>query len=226
MFVNRLKSVIPDREMPVRILFGPFRGAVIVLNPRSSLRKIFGLYERELNCWLQRLLPAVSKIIDVGANDGYFTFGCAAAFARLGTVGEIISFEPQEQHARTLRQTIGQESNGTVRIKIVQSLVGSQAGPGVTTLDAIRWTGGDPDCRANTLIKIDVEGAEFEVLKGASSWLNSSNHFLIEVHTEPLLERIIQLFENRKLQLTRIDQQPALLLGREMRSHQNWWLVR
>jgi hypothetical protein len=70
MFVNRLKSVIPDREMPTRILFGPFRGAVIVMNPRSSLRKIFGLYERELNRCLQRLLPAVSKIIDVGANDG------------------------------------------------------------------------------------------------------------------------------------------------------------
>jgi hypothetical protein len=196
------------------------------MNPRNSLRKIFGLYERELNRCLQQVLPAVNKVIDVGANDGYFTFGCAAAFARLGKVGEIISFEPQEQHARTLRQTNGRVSNGTVRIKIVQSLVGSQVGPGITTLDAIRWTGGDPDCRANTLIKIDVEGEELQVLKGASSWLNSSNHFLIEVHTEPLLEHIILLFESRKLQLTRVDQQPTFLLGREMRSPQNWWLVR
>jgi hypothetical protein len=195
------------------------------MNPRQSLRKILGLYEHELNPYLERVLPSVTRVIDVGANDGYFTFGCAAAFRRLGKAGEIISFEPQERHVRTLGQSIAQKSAGNTRISIVQALVGTQVGPGTTTLDAVRWNLGDPICRNNTLVKIDVEGAELDVLKGASSWLDPSNHFLIEVHEESLLESIVRLFGSRSLQLARIDQRPIRLLGREMRSTQNWWLV-
>src|SRR5437588_5339980 len=100
------KVVLPDRARPTRILRGPFRGAVIVMSPRNSLRKIFGLYEHELNPWLNRSLPRVRRVIDVGANDGYFTFGCAAAFRRLGKTAEIIAFEPQQEHVNTLRQSM------------------------------------------------------------------------------------------------------------------------
>ena len=68
---------------------GPFRGACIVINPRDSLRKILGVYEHELNPWLEQALRRVTRVLDVGANDGYFTFGCAAAFQRLGKTGEM-----------------------------------------------------------------------------------------------------------------------------------------
>jgi hypothetical protein len=64
--------------MLTRIWRGPFRSARIVMNPRNSLRKIFGLYEHELNDWLEQALRWVSRVVDVGANDGYFTFGSAA----------------------------------------------------------------------------------------------------------------------------------------------------
>src|SRR5690348_8664504 len=88
-------SLLPNQPKPIRILRGPFRGAVVLMNPRTSMRKIFGIYEYELNSWLQQVLPCVARVLDVGANDGYFTFGCAAAFRRLGKAGEIIAFEPQ-----------------------------------------------------------------------------------------------------------------------------------
>ena len=41
----------------------------------------------------------VSRVVDVGANDGYFTFGSAAAFRRLAKTGEIIACEPRELFA-------------------------------------------------------------------------------------------------------------------------------
>jgi Methyltransferase FkbM domain len=75
------------------------------------------------------------------------------------------------------------------------------------------------------LIKIDVEGAELEVLRGAHSWMNASNYFVIEVRQEPCLEQISCLFAEHQLRLIRIDQRPLPLLGREMRSKENWWLV-
>jgi hypothetical protein len=99
---DMMKGLLPNRPSRIRVWPGPFRAARVLLNPRHSLRKIFGLYEHELNSWLEAALRRVSLVVDVGANDGYFTFGCAAAFHRLGKSREIIAFEPQEQHFQTL----------------------------------------------------------------------------------------------------------------------------
>ena len=209
----------------MRILRGPFRGAVVVMNPRSSMRKVLGLYEHELNPWLEQTLPRVTRVLDVGANDGYFTFGCAAAFRRLGTVGEIIAFEPQQQHVDTLRESVDRQPLGAIEIGLLQTLAGDDTRLGTTSLDAVRWATGDPESRTDTLVKVDVEGAELDVLNGASSWLNLTNFFVIEVHERSFLERIIRLFSARGLRLTKIDQRPLRVLGREMRAEANWWLV-
>jgi len=220
-----LRNVFPDREQPIRILRGPFRGAVIVMNPRNSLRKMVGLYEHELNGWLSKVLPRVTRVLDVGANDGYFALGCAAAFRRMAKAGEIIAFEPQQQHVDTLRESLYQQPTGTTRIRVVQSLVGDMDKSGVTTLDSVKWEFSNRSSRSDTLVKIDVEGAEIEVLRGALSWLNASNYFVIEVHEEAFLDQIVRFFADRELRLIRIDQQPLPLLGRELRSRENWWLV-
>ena len=218
-------SLLPNQPKPIRIMRGPFRGALIVMNPRNSMRKMFGIYERELNSWLEQALRRVTRVLDVGANDGYFTFGCAAAFGRLGKTGEIIAFEPRREHLDTLQESLDKQPSGTTRIRLLQTLVGGEVGPGVTTLDVMHWDIGEPTCRTHTLVKIDVEGAELEVLHGATSWLKRSNYFVIEVHEEPLLETIERLFAVQGLRLNRVNQRPLPLVGREMRSEKNWWLV-
>lgn len=215
-----VKRVLPDRPVPMRIWRGPFRGARVVMNPRESLRKVFGLYEHELNRWLEGALPRTARVLDVGANDGYFTFGCAAAFQRRNRVGEIVAFEPQLQHVMALRAATARQAPNGVRIDIRHSLVGATAGDGVTTLDAI-----DTADRCNTLIKIDVEGAEGDVIRGAASWLDRSNLFLIEVHRRELIDELRAAFASRGLELELIEQQPLPWLGREVRDADNWWLV-
>ena len=211
----------------MRVLRGPFRGAVVVMNPRNSMRKVFGLYEHELNGWLESTMPRHTRVIDVGANDGYFTFGCAAAYRRLGKEGEIIAFEPEQRHMDNLRESVKKQPVGTKHITFTleQKLVAGEIRSGTTTLDAVRWRTGDPERRTHTLVKIDVEGAELEVLNGALSWLNSDNYFLIEVHQESFLHRIECLFTARGLRLKRISQRPLPFLGGELRSENNWWLV-
>jgi len=213
-----LKAVLPDKSVPTRIRRGPFRGATIVMNPRHSLRKVAGLYEHELNDWLERCLPNVSRVIDVGANDGYFTFGCAAAFKRLGIDAEIIAIEAQSQHVAQLRASMARSANA--RIEIIHALAGSAESGDTITLDSL----GIADPR-RTLIKIDVEGAEADVIAGAARWLNPSNYFLIEVHSAPLLAHLLSAFSNRGVHVDRVDQQPLWWLGREHRDADNWWLV-
>lgn len=217
---NKLKSLLPGHPVPTRIWRGPFRGARVVMNRRVSLRKILGLYEHELNDWLDRALPQVSRVLDVGANDGYFTFGCAAAFRRLGIRGEIVGIEAQEQHVRDLRQSLAEQSSVAIPIRIVHAFAGRAVAPGVVTLDALETAD-----RVNTLIKLDVEGAEEDVIGGASTWMHPSNRFVIEVHRRASLARLQQAFAAHGLKLVQVDQRPLPWLGREQRDVDNWWLV-
>ena len=225
MAFDLLKLLLPKRPMPTRIWRGPFRGACIVMNPRDSLRKILGVYEHELNPWLEQALRRVTRVLDVGANDGYFTFGCAAAFRRLGKAGEIVAFEPQPEHVLKLRESVKDQPASPTQITLVQSLVGLREAPGMTTLESIHWSTNGEKTRIGALVKIDVEGAEMEVLAGAPSWLRPENLFVIEVHEKEFLETIPRLFAARGLILDRIDQRPLRWLGREVRELENWWLA-
>jgi hypothetical protein len=220
MAFDPLKVFLPNRFVPMRVWLGPFRGARLVMNPRQSMRKMFGLYEHELNPWLGQALRRVTRVLDVGANDGYFSFGCAAAFRRRGKRGEVISFEPEERCVRALRTSLAAQGSSGVRFEIVPAFVGRAVREGTTTLDALTVAN-----RTNTLVKIDVEGAEVDVIEGGKSWLDPSNLFLIEVHEERFLSQLQDLFAERGHKLVRIDQQPLRLLGREIRVEKNWWLV-
>jgi hypothetical protein len=215
-----LRRVLPDRSILMTVWRGPFRGARIVANPRASLRKLLGVYEHELNAWLSAALPRVSRLIDVGANDGYFSFGGAAAMRRAGRSAEIICFEPQAQHLAELRRAMDAQSEPLPALRLVAAMVGGHEDADTTTLDALAVADHD-----NTLIKIDVEGGELAVIAGARSWLRPSNLFLIEVHDSSYVEPLKKTFASHGLTLTQIDQRPLPILGREQRDEDNRWLV-
>jgi len=196
------------------------------MSPRNSLRKILGIYEHELNQWLEAVLPRINRVVDVGASDGYFTFGCAAAFRRLNKSGAIIAFEPAKHSFETLQLGLKDQPTDQVQISIHNSFVGSKPGSGMTTLDEFLCERCDKRRAENTLIKIDVEGAELEVIAGASLWLNPTNYFLVEVHWDAsFLEKLNKTFAERGLKLRQIDQQALPILGYENRGRDQWWLV-
>jgi hypothetical protein len=214
------RRLLPDRSIIMTVWRGPFRGARIVANPRASLRKLLGVYEHELNAWLSAALPRVRRLIDVGANDGYFSFGGAAAMRRAGRSAEIICFEPQAQHLAELRRAMDAQSDRLPALRLIAAMVGGHEDAETTTLDALAVADHD-----NTLIKIDVEGGELAVIAGARSWLRPSNLFLIEVHDSSYVEPLKKTFASHGLTLTQIDQRPLPILGREQRDEDNRWLV-
>jgi hypothetical protein len=221
MALNLFKSILPNHAVPTRIWRGPFRGARIVLKPRDSIRKVFGLYEHELNGWLELALHRVSRVVDVGANDGYFSFGCGAAFKRLGKHGDIIAIDNEGEHITKLQRSIQEQGKSNVSYRVMQAYAGRELKPGFVTLDSLGFFGQQTD----TMIKIDVEGAELDVVEGGLKWIHPSNCFLIEVHDGRFLEQLTTIFAKQGHQLVQLNQQPLRLIGREQRSLDNWWLV-
>jgi FkbM family methyltransferase len=142
-------------------------------------------YEPEL-AYLEKVLSPGDVFIDVGANFGVYTL---VASKLVGTAGRVIAFEPTAESFATLRQNIA--LNHLVNVRSFQVAVAQEAGK------AWLYHGWDPvgnslgmdplcgdqgeevqtaalddlleenDVDRVDVIKIDVEGAEELVLRGA-----------------------------------------------------------
>ena len=157
-----------------------------------------------LNAASQLVHPGM-RVWDIGANLGLFA---VAAGARVGRSGSVVAVEPDPWLARILQRTTALNGTG---VRVIQAAVASSPGPrefvianrsrstnyllgygttqtggvrstlsvATTTLDLLADECGLPD-----LIKIDVEGAEAEVLAGAAHVLASRPTLIIEVADE------------------------------------------
>lgn len=147
------------------------------------LRVLLGTYEPEQTAAFQRLLRPGQTLFDVGAHVGYYAM---LSSVLLGPRGQVHAFEPEPRNALYLKGHVS--LNRLANVAVVESAVGGRegearlaAGTGtgtgrlaaegrpvaVTTLDAYaRRTGVEPDH-----LKIDVEGAEAQVLEGARELL-------------------------------------------------------
>lgn len=169
-------------------------GLQVVIQPAEQIsRAVFvsGLYEPATMIAMRRLVPDGACVIDGGANIGLMTLA-SAAWA--GPAGRILSFEPSSrEHARLAehvalnrlstvevrREALG-ASEGVKALSVAESqysglntLAGRFAYDGiavertepvhVTTIDAIAAEQG---LTRLDVVKLDVEGAEVDVLLG------------------------------------------------------------
>lgn len=140
-----------------------------------------GLYEAPLLAAVAADLAAGDCALDIGAAYGYFTLAMAA---RVGETGRVVAFEPAPETAAALTRTL--RLNRVKHVEQVQAALtaGSgenrllvpanptmarlspRGGVSVATLRLDDWMAGPSAPERLDLIKIDVEGAELEVLEG------------------------------------------------------------
>lgn len=186
---------------PLRVRSGPGKGLVFELNPRWETASWEGCYEQAAQEYFQKQLKSGCVFYDVGANFGFYSL----LAARQGA--QVFAFEPDVSVAESLERHVRLNSLNA-RIVIIRAAVYSTTGsialdpascqrghgnahvgvaldpshPTVpvvcTTLDDFARGHVAPD-----IVKIDVEGAESEVLKGAEKvFAESRPHLLCEVH--------------------------------------------
>ncbi|MBK8039037.1 MAG: FkbM family methyltransferase [Verrucomicrobiaceae bacterium] len=175
------------------ITFG--RGIPRAINGEPEIRLVpmcrflSSSYEPDVWNWLkQRTVPG-SIILDVGAQFGLYSM---LAARHIGAEGRVFAFEPSPETVAVLRRHL--TNNGmTDRVEIVQAAVGPEEGEvtfymagthpsntlAPTTVDPVKLTPVkvkaitvDGFCRQRqlkpTILKIDVEGWELQVLRGAT----------------------------------------------------------
>jgi FkbM family methyltransferase len=178
----RLVGVTDRTALP--ILSGPLKSARWTV--ASSVVKCWlGCYEREKLNKMRRILTPGGVVYDVGAQAGYHALLAARC---VGPTGHVYAFEPLPRNQQFLERNIA--LNRTSNIELVRAAVSDHdglaafdPGPGfmaghlagrgafqVACVSLDEWFG-QGGRRPPTLLKIDAEGAEAAVLRGAASLL-------------------------------------------------------
>jgi hypothetical protein len=210
----------------IRVMAGPFRGAMVYMNPVNAKRKLVGIYEHVLNEWISKVAPKKEFIFDVGANNGYDTYGLAYLASHANSRGiSVVSFEPGADQFPELTVPQEWEEYSNCKFEIIKKFVGENSEGAMVTLDktfedrsALQGKKG--------LIKIDVEGHECAVLKGAECLLAMPEHdWLVEIHGKERILPVAEFFAKvgRPYLIKELTALP--FFGKECREIETFWLV-
>lgn len=170
-----------------------------------------GTYEPELVAHFAALLRPGDHVLDLGANSGYLSF---LAKALVGGTGRVVAVEPHPDNLATLADR--QALNPDLPVEVVAAAVAPATGRAAllltrnlanSRLDAAGWSHAKPAVDsvevatrslddliadvAPALVKLDIEGAEGDVLAasaGPTAW-PTAPVLLVEYHGEANRDR-------------------------------------
>jgi len=194
----------------VEVVRDGFRWALDLRDDAHRLM-FLDLYERELRARALQLLPVGGRFVDLGANVGFWTLPAAR---RAGPSGHVVAFEPNPWAADRLERNRRLNDDGTLAsIELVRKAVGAEqgelelvsddleAGASQATLHGsavVGATRGSVAVEVTTLddtltsevdiLKMDVQGHELEVLRGARELFETSppRHLVVEIQGDLL----------------------------------------
>jgi FkbM family methyltransferase len=181
---------------------------------------VFGVWEPALTALLEGTLATGDTFIDIGANRGYYS---SLALRAVGPEGEVVAVEPMPELTGALRRWSADPATGG-RLRVIQKAVSDRAGTavfhlppdsnlGLGTLTPKACLSG-PSCDVETVsldglvaaeqidcnrigaIKIDVEGGEMAVIRGARGTLSSLRDgavVIVEIATPEVQQSLVPI---------------------------------
>jgi FkbM family methyltransferase len=215
---RRLGALVRHRQLWV--LRGPARG--LRFNPSGTKAGyLLGRDEPEVQRCFAEALKSGDVVYDVGAAAGFFT---VLAARLVGDGGRVYAFEPLPRHAEAVRQNA--RINDFTNVAVIEAACGRVPGRDILLVpeDDSTQTGshrpsGEPldvevvaiddlGLPPPQLVKIDVEGAEVDVLHGLINTLERSRPLIVcelhgtNDHTAQLLQGLhykLELFDSRSV---------------------------
>lgn len=191
-------------ERPVRVnWFDGLHLDLVLGNDQSRCLYVGGSFEPNEFALLARVLRPGMAVVDAGASEGPYTVFMAR---RVGADGLVIAVEPSPRERARLERNVS--SNDLRNVRIVSNGLAAQTGRGILHIAAPEHSGqntlgsfvyqgvskaGDIEIdmepldslvgrlggRRIDLIKVDVEGAELGVLRGAERLLSESRPVIL-----------------------------------------------
>ncbi len=174
----------------MRIKFGIAKGLQMVLDPQHDTQVLLGLAEAEIAQDFRKLAIQADIFLDVGAAYGYYSL----VFAKWNPKGKIYLFDASPAFLPIQKENF-KLNNFSNEISPVSKFVSNQNSDSTIAVDAVLEK---MSIGLKALIKIDVEGAELDVLKGCEK--SMENHFLsfvIETHTLDLERECVAFLQKR-----------------------------
>ena len=211
-----LKVLLPSKPVWVQVLSGMSRGIWMRLKLPDEARFWRGEHEPTLQDALRAVVLPGMVVYDIGAHVGSIALGVARL---VGPNGQVVAFEADPRNAETLREN-RDRNHLTGTLRIVSSAVWSYSSSGVLfrsggenrahggveidgqcpvlgrgqvidvpaiSLDDFVASGGP----VPQLVKIDVEGGEYDVLRGGDRLFSIQRPLIAaEIHHKQVADRI------------------------------------
>jgi hypothetical protein len=216
--LGAIKRLLPSGSKARTLPIGLGRGLKFGINFAHQSRLYLGTYEWELTGFIREIARPGYITFDVGGHSGYD----ALVFAKL-TDAPVVTFEPDPRVLPGLRSNVEANPRYRDKIRVVEAFVGATKSETTTTVDDVAYSADAP--LLPDIIKIDVEGAEEDVLHGAKRVLAERKpHLLIETHAPDLEVKCGRLLVEAGYR-PRIKHQRRVLRENRSQSHNRWLLA-
>jgi FkbM family methyltransferase len=200
--LRQIKTRIDRLILPNEKTWIDYRGYELLVDPTDYLGAqlwTYGKYEPEVEGIIGTHLEEGNVAFDIGANIGQFTICMRDA---VGKTGAIYSFEPLSKNRNLLNCTLNR--NGISNVKVINKAVGEahdmmelfvdESNTGRSTLhpneeydkklqiDIIPLSDYTKSFDSIQFIKVDVEGAELDVIKGLEDEIRKVEYIFVEIH--------------------------------------------
>jgi len=156
-----------------------------------------GLQERELHVWFRRLSIGVRSAVDVGAHDGMYTL----YFLARTPATRVVAIEPDTGCIDIFRRNIalnGLEEDR--RLDLLTKFAGDVTESEHVALDSLI-----PILEQPCLVKVDIDGGEVALLRGARELLGRRDtRWIIEVHSEELEAECAKILADAEYRTTTV----------------------